>query len=510
MATGSINISSNISRSEMILQNYPPNPCSNLTACQDNSSVLLNWVDPETDYTTTDGKTVKWKYTRIVRKAGSYPLNESDGTIVVESSVKNQYIKNSFVDGNLTNGVKYYYCAFSCSADGVYNRSQVRAEATPSPWKIMTVKIDLSNSNPETCGSYADNAILMKSGKSAGAIAEWQEFFGYKPCAFKGGKVVGYVNPNNYDKLEDGSNSCFSYSNYEANDAMVEFPRRGIRITKNNKIITVSMTDNPNDPNFKYYAHQRGSVDKDYFYLGVYLSSYISSTKSYRSVCGYSNQMQTNESLPSAVESSKANGDGYGCMGYYQWLYIQVMYLLQFKGNLNCNKAHGYNTMNSGYYSGSANDKGLMYGDPDTNTSTQHTVKLFGMEDIWGRQYQIIDNIFIDDHFRVRTRTDDSIGINDSNIQSLLNSNVLIDRGVCCTESVNYEYFTDCMGTTEAGFIPMNKFDGSSSTYFCTAVTVYSYRYMGVGRESIFSISADNALYTSGSSSDNASRLMYL
>ena len=52
MATGSINISSNISRNTL-LSTYAPKPCKNLTAKAGNGSVVLKWEDPE-DYTTTD------------------------------------------------------------------------------------------------------------------------------------------------------------------------------------------------------------------------------------------------------------------------------------------------------------------------------------------------------------------------------------------------------------------------------------------------------------------------
>ena len=52
--------------------------------------------------------------------------------------------------------------------------------------KVMTVVIDQSNSNPETCITYADDAVGMTSGSS-----EWDDFFGHYPCLFKNGVEVG-------------------------------------------------------------------------------------------------------------------------------------------------------------------------------------------------------------------------------------------------------------------------------------------------------------------------------
>ena len=308
MATGSINISSNISRSEMILQSYAPKACKNLTAKARDRSIVLKWEDPE-DYTTTDGKDVIWKDTRIVRKADSYPINENDGTIVTESSVKNQYKSNGYTDSGLTNLTTYYYRAFSCSTDGVYNHEQVQVSIQPIPYKIMTVEINLSNRNPESCGSYADDASTMSSGKYA---SDWQKFFGYKPCLFKDGKVVGYLNPNDFTKFEDGSTADITSG--DAGDVMIQFPRRGVRISKSGKVVTVSMTDNPDDSSFKYYAHQRGNANKDYFYLGAY-DGYVYDA-SLRSLSGQSPTVNT--SLADFDSYGKENGTGYGCMIYYQ------------------------------------------------------------------------------------------------------------------------------------------------------------------------------------------------
>ena len=444
MATGSINISSNISRSEMILQSYAPKPCKNLSAKESDKSVILKWEDPE-DYTTTDGKEIVWKYTRVVRKTGSYPINENDGTIVTESSTKNQYKSNGYTDSGLTNYTTYYYRAFSCSTDGVYNREQVQVSAQPIPYRVMTVKINLANSNPANCGSYADDASTMSSGKD---VAAWQEFFGYRPCLFKDGKVVGYLDPTNFTKFENGTNADITSGN--AGDVMIQFPRRGVRISTSGRVVTVSMTDNPNDSSFKYYAHQRGSTNKDYFYLGVY-DGYVSGNK-LRSLSGKSPTVRT--SLDQFDTYGKANGTGYGCMGYYQWLFLQVMYVLQFKGNLNSQSTVGYGNCISGsiQYTGRSNTNGMIYGN-------DNVAKLFGIEDIWGNIYQLVNNYYSNSNYHVTTTTDDTI----------TDVNRYTDRGSYGrSASTDWNYYTDCMGTTEAGFTLMyNSTNGSSTTYFC-------------------------------------------
>ena len=448
---GVINIGSNPGLWGASLGQYAPKPCKNLTAKAGNRAVVLKWEDPE-DYTTTDNYPVEWLNTRIVRKTGSYPVDENDGTIVVTSSTRNQYKSNGYTDSGLTNYTTYYYRAFSCSTDGVYNHEQIQVSVQPIPYKVMTVKINLSNSNPANCGSYADDASTMSSGKD---VAAWQEFFGYRPCLFKNGKVVGYLDPTNFTKFENGTNADITSGN--AGDVMIQFPRRGVRISKSGKVVTVSMTDNPNDSSFKYYAHQRGNSNKDYFYLGVY-DGWISGNK-LRSLSGKSPTVST--SLNQFDTYGKANGTGYGCMGYYQWLFIQVMYVLQFRGNLNSQNTVGYGNCSSGYIqnTGRSNTNGMIYGD-------NNVAKLFGIEDIWGNIWQLVNNYYSNSNYHVTTTTDDTV----------TDVNKYTDRGSYGgSSSTSWNYYTDCMGTTEAGFtLTYNSTNGSSTTYFCDSAGFYS------------------------------------
>ena len=394
MATGSINISSNISRSEMILQSYPPKACKNLTAKVEDGSISLTWIDPE-DYVSTDNKNVTWKYTRIVRKTGSYPINETDGTVVVESSTRDQYRYTPFKDENLTNHTTYYYRAFACSTDGVFNRERVEVSETPVPWKVMTVVIDLNNSNPESCCSYLNDATSMVSGINGTSV--WQNFFGYKPCLFKDGKVVGYLNPNDYTKFEDGSDADITSGN--AGSVMIEYPRCGLNISKVNKKITISMTNNPNDSNFKYYAHQRGNISKDAFYLGAYVGTLVGGK-----LKSISDSLPTtNYCMGNFYKYAVANGTGYGIMCFYQLLYIQAMYILQFK-NLSSGSVLGFGGSSDNAKTGTGNSYGLNH----KSTMYGNVVKMFGIEGPWGFRREFLNNAYFTNS-NLRTTTDDTI-----------------------------------------------------------------------------------------------------
>ena len=447
-----------------VVSKYPPKPVQNLTLTPGKFLVSLTWEDP-TDYT-EEGYTCTWAKTIVVRKQGGYPNDIHDGTVVVTTVERDKYKTSGYEDTGLTGGETYYYRVFTCSTDGVYG-SPAEGNCTPKSYKVMTVKINLANSNPATCGSYADDAVGMEFGKTASAVAAWQEFFGYKPCLFKEGKVVGYLNPNDFTKFENGRSADITSGN--AGDVMIEFPRHGVRISKSGKVVTVSMTNDPNDPSFKYYAHQRGSVNKDYFYLGAYLGSLNTNTLGLYAVRSLSGTFcDNNQKIAYMYEYAQHNGDGYGVMCFYQWLYIQVMYVLQYRGNLNSQVAHGYGLCDYGtaYKSGSCDKRGMMYG-MRYSSSTPYPLKLFGLEDLWGNHDQFLNNVYIaptSSGFHVFTTTDDTI----------TDPSKYTDVGYYAATINNINnYFTMCIGNSECGFIVDNSTSaGSSSTYFCDSATI--------------------------------------
>ena len=118
-------------------------------------------------------------------------------------------------------------------------------------YKVMTVRIDETKSNPDTCCTYQDDAVGMSSGANAD---EWTEFFGYRPCLLRNslnGLEVKYLNPDNYTKFIDGTTADIS-SGYAGN-VMIEFPRRGIKLSRSGNYLYVSMTDDPDADGYNYY-----------------------------------------------------------------------------------------------------------------------------------------------------------------------------------------------------------------------------------------------------------------
>ena len=100
---------------------------TSFSATAGNAQVELTWTDPLDKYATPEGDisdtgdqlVSEWDHTVLVRKTGSQPAGPNDGTVVVSSSVRNQYQSTACVDSGLTNDTTYYYGVFAYNKDGV-------------------------------------------------------------------------------------------------------------------------------------------------------------------------------------------------------------------------------------------------------------------------------------------------------------------------------------------------------------------------------------------------------
>lgn len=475
-----------------------PGDCTNLRVKAGNGKLTIFWSDPED--ITADGQVVcRWAGTKLVQKAGSYPKNPKDGTVLVNNQTRDAYKDNGFVVTGLQNNTTYYFTLFPYSDKNAVNISSGnRMTGTPQPYRKMTVKIDLSNSNPATCCTYADDAVDMVAGS-----ADWDDFFGHYPCLFKDGAEVGKLNPGDFTKFEDGS--AADITSGAAGDVMIAFPRRGLTISTIDDILTVSMTDDPDNDDFKYYAHLRGKNRRDVFYLGAY-KGYFLDTK-LRSLSGKSPCV--NAKIGNFRTYAQANGSGYEMTGFYQITYLQAMYLLKYK-SLDSQTAVGM-----GYVSGSnaiATGGTEAWGmdcelikqtNPTYMTDSKHHVKVFGLEDLWGNVYEFVDGLCSSSTKNILTATDN---FNDSGTG-------YTDNGQGTTSNLS-GYMSKPQGTTEKGFIAKAN-NGSSTTYFCdyaclynSAVTYFGGYYSYEAYAGVFWLNmSSSALY---SSSNVGARLMYL
>ena len=474
-----------------------PNDVSGLKIKVGNEKLTVYWSDPKD--TVVDGQAlVAWAGTKLVMKEGAYPTSWKDGTQLVDNKTRGAYSKSGYEISNLTNGTTYYFQLFPYSDQKAYNNNAAnRVSASPQPYKTLTVKLDLSESDPKSCVSVADDLIGMTQDE----IKAW---FGHYPVLFVNGKEAGKLNPNNFAQFENGSAADITTA---GNDVMIAFPRRGLSITRAGQVITIKFTDDPDNADFKYYAHQRGTTNKDVFYLGAY-KGYVANGKLYSSP---GKTITANQTIGTFRTYAQARGTGYDQSGFYQLVYRQAMYVAIFQ-TLDSQSAVGQGYVASGHSAAIATGGSEAYGmdseiikasNPTYMTDQQHHVKCLGLEDFWGNIWEWIDGLVTDSSRSILTATD---GFNDAGTG-------YTNNGVGASADIG-NYMSDCQGTTETGFIAKTV-SGSTSTYFCDCAYLYAGCVAAFGgswadaaNAGAFHLDVDGA--ASVSNAAIASRLMYL
>lgn len=101
------------------------------------NNATLTWSDPE-DIVVSGATLAKWAGTKVLRKAGSSPESITDGVVVVDSKVKNQYSSNGYEDTGLEYGVMYYYRWFPYTDQNIVTDGSA-VSVTPARTIIATV-----------------------------------------------------------------------------------------------------------------------------------------------------------------------------------------------------------------------------------------------------------------------------------------------------------------------------------------------------------------------------------
>lgn len=418
---------------------------------------------------------------------GELSVNNSNSEVVT-ASISGATLTVSRVSGNPVGNADIVVHA---SGTANYAPTYTTLSVVCNNYRIMTVYIDESDSNPATCCTYGDDAVDMTPGSD-----EWDEWFGEYPCLFNAGSEVGKLNTMNFAEFEDGTPADITSG--DAGDVMIAFPRHGLNISKTGDVITVTMTDDPDDPNFEYMAHRRGNALKDKFYLGTYEG--VEKNSKWVSLSGLNRSGRSYTAIKSFIDAKGIinvdESSGYDMCGFYQVLYIQCMYILKYK-NLNSQSVIGKGASNLGSQiaTGTLDTKGMTWGTTE-NSSTG--MKLFGMENLWGNAHEFVAGI-------KSTNSGFSTSTNNFN----LNGTGYVLRGT----GGYANWLSKAIGTTYLGFMPQNS-AGSSTTYYCDQLSFQGDKCPMWGgandngdADGIFNFSF---YFSSGEVYGNSARLMYL
>lgn len=430
----------------------PPSNVINPSIIEGDSQLTIKWDDPED--TVVDGQLIStWAGTKLVRKAGSYPINEKDGVVLVDNKVRGAYASTGFVDSGLTNGTTYYYQLFPYNDLGAVNKNTAnRLSGTPQPYVIFGVAIDLTNSNPETAVTYTDGAVGMNPGSAWNSMPIFKDI---KPCVLKNGVVQYYLNPNDLTKKADGTSADITSGN--DGDVMIEIPKTGFSITTNGNYIDVKVTDNPNNAAFKYYAHTRSAEgDRSKLYIGAYLG--WNSGGKLRSLSGKT--PTASQTIGTFRNQAQANGAGYDIVSFYPLTLLQCLFLIKYK-NRDSQTAlgRGFVDGNSGTVAtGGTNTKGVDFGE----TTGKQQMCFLNIEDMWGNLRWYIDGFFSDASRNMLTAF---TGFNDT-------GSGYTNRGQGATADIG-NYMSKPQGTTEAGFVA-KEVSGSVTAHFTDYAFLYA------------------------------------
>lgn len=402
---------------------YPVGSVLNFEAKSDNTQAILTWIDPE-DVTVTDSNkniiTIsRWKGTKILRKTGSYPANENDGVLAVDSGIRNQYQTDGFIDVGLTNEVTYYYSAFPYTEEDIFD-TKTDVQVIPTEQRIYGVRVDKNNSNPSTRVSYITDATgfaPMSGNNGAFSWGSWEQPFNdleIKPVVLQNKTVQYYLNPNSFFQKEDGSSADLTGAD---GDVMIEFGKPiWYKWTDEGTSFTIEISDKAFDGSVKH-----------------------------------------------AFEME----EGYNLTPYYPLLLTQVLFVIFFKSTDSQTALGRGRVDGAGYIStGNTDAKGMFYG-----SAADEQMKLLGMEDFWGNKLWWIDGLVTDASYNLLIGKG---GFNDNGSgYSIFNSGV--------STSVA-GYIDQTQGGNDKGFI-INSSNGSETTYYADYGTLYSSRvaYFGGG-----------------------------
>lgn len=335
-------------------------------------------------------------------------------------------------------------------------------------------------------------------------LGSWRndDFFMPRPCMVdKYGNVEYYLDPTDYTKKEDGTESDVGKSTSAAKElnAMMEWGRNGRQIWYkivpyrdqynedsewNGKSADVFIADRQVDEDYQApsFINENGDL-VDHFYTGIYPANTYNrygDNTALKSQSGKYPFSTGPTSVEYLIDFAEKNNRGYvttdnhiwGIVTYADRLLINLLTILITK-SLNAQEKIGagyvYNggsTPSFNRQTGAMNQDGMFFGKPYISTgSNDYGVKLFGMEDWWGGLSEIIaGSVFHDGKRKIKL----TYGTQDGTTVTGYNDtgDGYIDTGIT---SIADGYISDML-YTENGMFPIGS-TGSSSTHFCDYIT---------------------------------------
>ncbi len=312
--------------------------------------------------------------------------------------------------------------------------------------------------------NFDDGSLVDESG-----ILEKWPFNQIKPCLVSKGKILGYLNPNDYSLFVDGTEADITNTEY---DVMVEFPKIYYKIehewdnvcaiancTLSN--MKVSICNKPKD-GYVCYSHIKQAQEYDSIYISAYENVYRNTIGTILCCSNIytSNDNNHQESLE-IVEDVK--GSQYTTFTYHVSTYLQILTLLLFaEYNGKKTTGAGYKTSLGDSYTGVCNQKGMFYG---VSANGDVHSKFFGLENLFGGKLLNVDGLLTDDnlHFFIFDPTNPDCKIN-------FDAENYIEVAFEGITNTYPSYLHHMAGDTSFGFLPIghhNLITKATPYYYC-------------------------------------------
>ena len=425
---------------------------------------------------------VYFDYVVIVRKLGSYPESESDGTTIL--TVKRRDMRKyaiapyiDYIDGAEV-GEKYYYKAYVHGTSGLVNDlDELSVEI--KDYALYGFKLDQNESDPASMITYlsdCDNkyykSAKMNYTTDTFDYGDWDDAWfikNLKPCMLKYDGTVDYeLDKNDYTKKLDGTDSDVANASYGGN-AMVGIPKVYWKIVNNgDNTANIYFSDKQVDTDFHCWSHiDNNGNEIDYCYMPIYNGSNVNSVL--RSISGKA--PTASQTAASEITYAKANNTGSDIIWYTELfndrMLINLLLLLIGKST---NTQVIFGTGNNNSYvsnsntgiknTGAMNTKGLFWGNQDNKSG----VKVFGMENWYGNIWRRIGGWINDkgtQKIKMTYGQSDGSTVDGYN----LDGNGYITIGNSTPSGTSGGYISKMM-ITDNGLIPTIA-SGSATTYYC-------------------------------------------
>lgn len=479
-------IDTSVTPENVYVMNMAPLPMKSISCTYDRKLNKLKIKFKEPTDTIVDGQAFCIVEKVVIRrKLGSAPTNENDGDFVTEIPRRNfgSYSNSWFIDDSVTPeiGNIYYYKAFPMSTTGFYSYSDLNtASVECKEYVLYGFKIDQNESDPASMITYlsdCDNAqyapAYMDYSADTFNYGDWSNAWfinDLKPCMLKYDGTVDYeLDPNDYTKKADGTDSDVANTSYEGN-AMVGIPKVYWKIVDNgDDTANVYISDMKIDEDFHCWSHiDNNGNEIDYCYMPIYNGSNVNSKL--RSISGKT--PMASQTATTEITNAKSNNTGSDIIWYTELfndrMLINLLLLLIGKST-DTQTIFGTGNNNSYVYdnnitgikeTGTMNTKGLFWGNQDNVSG----VKVFGIEHWYGNIWRRIGG-WVNDKGTQKIKM--TYGQSDGSTTDGYNEtgSGYISIGSATPSGTSGGYISKIL-ITDNGLIPTIA-SGSATTYYC-------------------------------------------